>query len=505
VESSKFVATATDAFLDFDSITKTFPGVRALDGVSFEVGEGSVHALLGENGAGKSTLLKVLSGVYSPDSGRILMDGRPRAFPSTLDAIRAGIAVIYQELHLVPEMSVEENLLLGHMPNRFGLVDRKGMRELALRQLALLEEEVDPSTKVGSLPIAQRQMVEIAKALIRDAKVIAFDEPTSSLTDREVNKLFTVIRELKRTGKVIIYVSHRLREIFEICDSVTVFRDGRVVETCRDMSRIDQDYLVQRMVGRSISDIYGYAPRPFGGPALEVKELTGSGLSEPANLEVRRGEILGIFGLVGAGRTELLKLIYGASKRTGGEVRVHGIPASISGPDSAIRNGIAFCPEDRKKEGIVPILSVFENINLTARGAFARFGIINDRRERENAEHHVRNLGIRTTSLGKPVMELSGGNQQKVVFARSLSETVRVMLLDEPTRGIDVGAKSEIYGVILRLAESGIGVVVASSELLEVMGIADRILVMRQGKIVASLDRAEASEEKLLKLALPVL
>ncbi len=492
-----------DEYIRFDSITKTFPGVRALDGVSFGVREGSVHALLGENGAGKSTLLKVLSGVYVPDGGTMLFDGRPRVFSSTLEAIREGIAVIYQELHLVPDMSVGENLLLGHMPGRFGFVDRRGMREMALRELAILEEDIDPSMRVGKLPIAQRQMVEIAKALIRDARIIAFDEPTSSLTDREVGKLFTVIRELKRNGRVIIYVTHRLREIFEICDSATVFRDGRVVETCGDLSCIDQDWLVQRMVGRSISDIYGYTPRPAGEPALEVNGLMGPGLPEPASFTSARGEIVGIFGLVGAGRTELLKLIYGAEKATKGTVSVRGIPARVGGPDSAIANGIAFCPEDRKKEGIIPILPVFDNIALTVRTTFARMGIVNDRREREYVEKHVGGLNIRTSSLAKPVMELSGGNQQKVVFARSLSDTVRVMLLDEPTRGIDVGAKSEIYGVIMKLASEGMGVVVASSDLPEVMGICDRILVMRQGRIVASVPRAEATEEKLLKLALP--
>ena len=490
-------------YLQFDSITKTFPGVRALDGVSFGVKEGSVRALLGENGAGKSTLLKTLSGVYTPDAGQILLDGVPRTFHSPMEAIRAGVAVIYQELHLVPEMSVAENLLLGHMPTRYGLVNRGEMREAALRQLAILEEDIPPSTKVGALPIAQRQMVEIAKALIRDAKVIAFDEPTSSLTDRETAKLFSVIRELKKNGKVIIYVSHRLKEIFEICDTVTIFRDGRVVETCEDMSCIDQDYLVQRMVGRAIHDVYGYSARPMGESALTVEGVTGRGLDGPASLEVKQGEVLGIFGLVGAGRTELLRLIYGAVKPSGGTIRVHGRPVKVKNPDSALRGGIAFLPEDRKKEGIIPIRSVHENINLSVRRIFSRFGLVNDRRERENSDRHVKELGIKTSSLSKPIMELSGGNQQKVVFARSLSEDVRVMLLDEPTRGVDVGAKSDIYGVISRLAGGGMGVVVVSSELPEVMGISDRILVMRQGRIVAALPRAEATEEKLLKLALP--
>jgi L-arabinose transport system ATP-binding protein len=269
------------------------------------------------------------------------------------------------------------------------------------------------------------------------------------------------------------------------------------------MSCINQDYLVQRMVGRAIHDIYNYTPRPLGGPALEVKSLSGPGLESPTDLEVKQGEVVGVFGLVGAGRSELLKLIFGAKKPSGGNIRIHGKPVRVKDPDSALRSGIAFCPEDRKKEGIVPIRSVHENINLSVRRVFSRFGIVDDRRERENSEKHVAGLGIRTPSLSKPIMDLSGGNQQKAVLARSLSEGVKVMLLDEPTRGIDVGAKSEIYGVITRLASEGMGVVVVSSELPEVLGISDRVLVMRQGKIVASVPRAEATEEKLLKLALP--
>lgn len=492
-------------YIYFDSIEKNFPGVRALDNVSFGVRGGTVHALLGENGAGKSTLLKILSGVYTPDSGKILLNNQPHIFSSTSEAIRAGIAVIYQELHLVPEMSVAENLLLGHMPNRYGVVNRRKMREEASHELAVLEEDVSSSSKVGMLPIAQRQMVEIAKALIRDAKVIAFDEPTSSLTDREVTRLFSVIRELKKNGKAIIYVSHRLKEIFEICDSVTVFRDGRVVETLNDVSAIDQDYLVNRMVGRSIRDIFQYSSRPKGGPAIKAEGLLGQGLSEPADIEIAQGEIVGIFGLVGAGRTELLKLLYGAAKREAGKISVWGREVKIKDPLAAIRNGIAFCPEDRKKEGIVPMRSVHENINLSVRKSFARFGVIDEKKERENSNSFIKKLGIKTPSLARPAMNLSGGNQQKVILARALSGKVRVMLLDEPTRGIDVGAKSEIYGIIGRLASEGIGVVVVSSDLPEVMGISDRIMVMRQGKIVASIPREEAAEEKLLKLALPVL
>jgi L-arabinose transport system ATP-binding protein len=492
------------AYLEFESISKRFPGVQALDGVSFGVAEGEVHALLGENGAGKSTLLKVLGGVYIPDSGVVRLNGRPQSYVSAGDAIRSGIAIIHQELQLVPEMSVAANLFLGRMPNHWGLLDKRALREASLKQLNALEEDIDPNTKVASLPVAQRQMVEIAKALARDAKVIAFDEPTSSLSDREVRKLFSVIADLKRAGRVIIYVSHRLREVFEVCDSATVFRDGKLVETFPDIASVSEELLVNRMVGRSIDDIYDYAARPVGDPALEVEGLIGPGLLAPANLTIGRGEVVGLFGLVGAGRSELLKLIYGATRPRAGQVRVCGRDVGVRDPGYAIHNGIAFCPEERKREGIIPQRSVRENINLSVRQSMARWGILNGRRELENAQTYVRKLNVKAHSLGQLIRDLSGGNQQKVILARALSGNVKVMLLDEPTRGIDVGAKTEIYAIIADLARQGMGILVSSSELPEVLGIADRIVVMQQGKIVGCLDRAEATEESVLRLALPV-
>jgi L-arabinose transport system ATP-binding protein len=491
-------------FLQFENISKRFPGVQALDSISFGVREGIAHALVGENGAGKSTLLKILSGVYLADNGTIRLGGKPQIFPSTIDAIKAGVAVIYQELNLVPEMTVAENLFLGHMPNRFGWVNKKELRDLAFKQLAILEENINPSAKVGSLSIAQRQMMEIAKALARNAKIIAFDEPTSSLSDREVQKLFSIIKELKRQGRVILYVSHRLQEIFGICEEVTVFRDGKLIETFTDMTKLNQDLLVNRMVGRSIRDIYNYSPRPQGEPALEVNGLMGLGLAEPTNFSVKKGEVLGIFGLVGAGRTELLKLIYGATKPKAGMIKVFGKKVTINGPGEAISNGIVFCPEDRKKEGIIAIRSVKENINISVRRLMTRFGFINEKQDQENAKKFIDQLNIKTPSLNRLVRDLSGGNQQKVVLARWLSEKIKVILFDEPTRGIDVGAKSEIYAIISRLASEGIAVLVVSSELPEVLGIADRIIVMRQGKLQPALNHDEATEEKLLKLALPV-
>ena len=491
-------------YLQFETISKSFPGVKALDSISFGVAEGSVHALIGENGAGKSTLLKILSGLYRPEQGAIRLGGAKQSFQSTHEAIKAGIAVIYQELNLVPEMTVAENLLLGHMPNTYGWINKKALKEATLKILNTLEEQVDPSCKMGNLSIAQRQMMEIAKALARDAKVIAFDEPTSSLSEREVQKLFTIIRELKKQGRVILYVSHRLKEVFEICDAVTVFRDGKHIETFHDMSQINQDLLVNRMVGRSIHDIYNYASHPLGGPALEVSGLMGPGLTKPASLTIRKGEVVGIFGLVGAGRTELLKLIYGAVRPKAGQIKVLGQEVKIKSPGEAIHHGIVYCPEDRKKEGVVPIRSVKENINISIRRLAAKFGFINEKTDVDNAEKFVAQLNIKTPTIDRLVRDLSGGNQQKVVLARWLSEKVKVILFDEPTRGIDVGAKSEIYGIISKLASEGIGVLVVSSELPEILGISDRIIVMRQGELLNSLDHDEATEEKALRQALPV-
>ncbi len=492
------------SYLQFEGITKNFPGVLALNDINFGVEEGTVHALVGENGAGKSTLLKILSGLYQPDKGIIRLNGQSQVFQSTSDAIKAGIAVIYQELNLVPEMTVAENLLLGHMPEEFGFINKKGMRDKAIKQLAILEENIDPSAKVGTLSIAQRQMLEIAKALIRDAKVIAFDEPTSSLSDREVQKLFEIINELKRQDRVILYVSHRLKEIFGVCDMVTVFRDGVKVETFNDTKKISQDILINRMVGRSITDIYNYSIHTHGEPILEVEDLMGHGLSEPVNFSVSKGEVLGIFGLVGAGRTELLKLIYGAIKSKTGKIKLHSKEIKIDNPSQAIQNGIVYCPEDRKKEGIIAIRSVKENINISIRRLIARLGFINEKKDNENAKQFVEKLNIKTPSINRLARDLSGGNQQKVILARWLSEKIKVILFDEPTRGIDVGAKSEIYSIISQLAHQGIGIVVVSSELPEILGISDRIIVMRQGKMHTSLKHDEATEEKLLRLALPV-
>jgi L-arabinose transport system ATP-binding protein len=435
----------------------------------------------------------------------LVLGGEAHVFRGTAEAIQRGIAVIYQELHLVAELTVAENLYLGHFPAWHGWVNRGVLRQNSLRQLQALGEHIDPRAKVGSLPLGQRQMVEIAKALARQATVIAFDEPTSSLSARETQRLFAVIRRLKAEGKMILYVSHRMEEIFQICDAATVLRDGQHVETFAALAGVSRDALVRKMVGRSISDIFGYRPRAIGKAALAVENLSGAALAAPASFAVHEGEIVGFFGLVGAGRSELMRLIYGADRPAGGRIRLGNEARRPRNPSDSIRQGIILCPEDRKKDGIIPVRSVMENMNISARRRFSPLKFfISPRRERENAQAFVRQLGIKTPSLGQPIKLLSGGNQQKVILARWLCEEPKVVLLDEPTRGIDVGAKSEIYNIIYALAERGVAVVVVSSELPEVLGISDRIVVMRQGRISAVLQRGEASEQRVLDAALPI-
>ena len=490
--------------LSLEDVTVRFPGVLALNKVSFEVRGGEVHGLMGENGAGKSTLLKVLSGVYRPESGRILLSGVERHFTDPGAALGSGIAVIYQELHLVPELTVAENLLLGHLPNRWGVIDRRRLLERALAELRRLGEDIDPGARVKHLSIGQRQMVEIGKALSRDARVIAFDEPTSSLSSRETGRLMAIIGALRDEGRAIIYVSHRMDEVYAICDRVTVFRDGSRVMTLDGVRELDRDALVQAMVGRSIQDVYGYRPRALGAVKLEARGLTGPGLKGPASFKAHTGEILGFFGLVGAGRSELMKLICGAERPAAGEIRLDGNAMRFASPAGAIRAGIALCPEDRKQEGILPIASVADNLNISCRRHQARLNLTLDRkREAQTAREFVRKLNIKTPDCETTVGSLSGGNQQKVLLSRWLAEKIDVFLMDEPTRGIDIGARSEIYRLLYELAESGKTIIVVSSDLSEVIGVSDRIVVMREGCIVGEVLKSEASPDRLIRMALP--
>ena len=494
----------TGAALRFNGIGKEFPGVKALAQISFEARPHQVHALMGENGAGKSTLLKILGGAYIPSSGTVQIGEQVMAFKNAADSIASGVAVIHQELHLVPEMSVAENLFLGHLPTRFGVVNRRQLREQALACLKGLADEIDPDEKLGRLSLGQRQLVEIAKALSRGAHVIAFDEPTSSLSAREIDRLMAIITRLRDEGKVVLYVSHRMEEVFRICNAVTVFKDGRYVRTFDDMSALSHDQLVTCMVGRDIQDIYDYRPREQGEVALKVDALLGPGLREPVNFQVHKGEILGLFGLVGAGRTELFRLLSGLTRSTAGSLELCGNTLQLQSPRDAIAAGVLLCPEDRKKEGIIPLSSVAENINISARGAHSSFGwLLRDGWEKGNADRQIKAMKVKTPNAEQKIMYLSGGNQQKAILGRWLSMPMKVLLLDEPTRGIDIGAKSEIYQIIHNLAASGIAVVVVSSDLMEVMGISDRILVMSEGALTGELRRDQADEARLLQLALP--
>ncbi|TPG14210.1 ATP-binding cassette domain-containing protein [Sphingomonas koreensis] len=491
------------ALLSFRGVGKRFPGVVALDDVSFSVAPGEIRGLMGENGAGKSTLLKILSGQYVADDGGLLVDGRDARFGTPRDSAAAGIAIIHQELQLAPNLSVAENLLLGALPSRRGFVDRGALMAKARGILARLGETIDPDARVGDLPIGKRQMIEIGRALLRDARIIAFDEPTSSLSARETDTLMTIIRGLADDGCAILYVSHRMEEVFALTHSVTVLRDGRHVGDWADMRSIDEDVLVSAMAGRTISDIYGYRSRATGDAILSVRGLRGPGLSAPIDLEVKAREIVGFFGLIGAGRSELFKLLYGAAAATAGTVAVDGRLLSLRSPRQAIAAGMALCPEDRKDEGIVPLAGVRENIAIARRNLGANTALIDRRAEQREAGELIEAMRIKTASAETALATLSGGNQQKVIIARWLAAKAGIMLFDEPTRGIDVGARSEIYAQIYRLAEGGATVLFASSDLPEVIGVADRIVVMREGAIAGIVDRADATPDQLLKLALP--
>ncbi len=491
-------------FLAFQTISKSYPGVRALTDVSFGVARGTVHGLMGENGAGKSTLIRILSGDTRPDEGEIRIDGIACDFSSTRDAFAARVIVVHQELQLVPGLSVAENLRLGRFPARAGVIDFRALDEEVGGKLKQIGIDVDPRTKVSDLSIGERQMVEIAKAVMLDARVIALDEPTSSLSSRESAILFRLIRRLRDEGKIILYISHRLDEIFELCDGCTVLRDGRLAAHHASMDGVTRAEIVSEMVGRTISDIWGWRGRPAGPVRLKVEGLSGTRLPAPVSFEARGGEILGFFGLVGAGRSELMRLVYGADPRQSGTVTIDGTALAAGDPRRSIRAGLVLCPEDRKFDGIIQGRSVADNIAVSARRHFSPFGVLDLGKEAAMADGFIKSLRIRTPSRSQDIVNLSGGNQQKVILARWLAESdVRVLIVDEPTRGIDVGAKAEIYELLYELAARGIAIVVVSSELPEVMGISDRINVMCGGRIAANFTRDAFDERLILAAALP--
>jgi ribose transport system ATP-binding protein len=480
-------------------ITKRFPGVTALDGVDFELESGEVHVLLGENGAGKSTLIKMLSGAYHPDEGEILLDGQRVDISSATVAQNLGISTIYQEFNLVPELSVAENIFLGRQPRRFGIVDRRRMRDEAGKQLERIKVRVDPDAPVSALGVAQRQMVEIAKALSLDARILIMDEPTASLSGQEVNRLFEIVGSLKERGVGIIFISHHLDEVTEIGDRVTVLRDGMMVGQVP--ADTEHSELVRMMVGRSIEDQFPRRRPEIGEVLLEVKSLSRKGILEDVSFQVRAGEVVGMAGIVGAGRTELARAIFGVDPLDSGEVWVEGRRMERADPREAKHRGLGFITEDRQGQGIVPPLSVAENLGLASLEHNTSAGLVNRRGQWNQARKMIDDLNIRTPGPEQEIRYLSGGNQQKVVIGRWLLANSRVLIMDEPTRGVDVGAKVEIYELMNELTENGAGILMISSDLPEVLGMSDRILVMSGGRITGELSAEEASQERVMALA----
>lgn len=504
-------ATSNGVLLEASGIAKSFPGVRALDGVNITVRRGRLNALLGENGAGKSTMMNILAGVFPPDSGTVTLEGKPVSFKNTREAQAAGISIIFQELNLVQELSIAENIFIGREPlNRFGLVDFARMNADAAALLKELELDEDPRTLVSQLKVGAQQVVEIAKAISFNARVIIMDEPTSAITEHEIEMLFRQIKRLKQTGVGLIYITHKLDELPVIADDITVFRDGKFVGA-KPFNEVTRDEMIRMMVGRELSDLFPKTPIKPGEEVLRVKNISlrhperaGDFAVREVSFEVRRGEVVGIFGLMGAGRTELLQTIFGLHPKTSsGEVEIDGKRVNIKSPQDAIAAKLALAPEDRKAEGVVLGLSVAHNTTLSCLSKIERMGFLQPSLERELVGNYVNRLRVKTPSIEQLIVNLSGGNQQKVVLAKWLATEPKVLLLDEPTRGIDINAKKEIYALIDELAQSGLGVVMVSSELPEILGIADRILVLCEGRKTAEFSRAEATEEKLVKAALP--
>ena len=487
------------ALLEMRSITKRFPGVVALDGVDFELERGEVHVLLGENGAGKSTLVKMLAGAYRPDEGEILLDGEAASISSATDAQKLGISTIYQEFNLVPQFTVAENIFLGRQPRRFGFVDRRKMREEARKLLDRMKVLVDPDALVSNLGVAQRQMVEIAKALSLNARILIMDEPTASLSGQEVERLFEIVRGLKEEEVAMIFISHHLEEVSEIGDRVTVLRDGKVVD--RVPASTKHSELVRMMVGRSVEAQFPRRRPEVGEVLLEVKNLSREGVLEDVSFSLRAGEVVGVAGIVGAGRTELARAIFGADPGDAGEVWVEGRRMERGDPREAKRRGMGFVTEDRQGQGIVPPLSVAENLGLASLERNTHVGLVNRREQRKQARKMIEDLNIRTPGPEQEIRFLSGGNQQKTVIGKWLLADSKVLIMDEPTRGIDVGAKVEIYELMNELTQNGAGILMISSDLPEVLGMSDRILVMSGGRITGELSMEEANGENIMELA----
>jgi inositol transport system ATP-binding protein len=488
--------------LAVEGVRKEFPGVVALDDVSFRLRRGTVHALMGENGAGKSTLMKILAGIYTPDRGEVKFKGVDIQLKSPLDALENGIAMIHQELNLMPFMTVAENIWIRREPlTRFGFVDHGEMNRLTAELFKRLNIALDPQSEVRDLSIANRQMVEIAKAVSYQSDVLIMDEPTSALTEREVAHLFTIIRDLRSQGIGIVYITHKMNELFEIADEFSVFRDGKYIGT-HASSEVTRDDIIRMMVGREITQMFPKEEVPIGDVVLSVKDLCLKDVFHDISFEVRAGEILGVAGLVGSGRSNVAEALFGVTPATSGTIAINGKPVSIGSPTEAIRHRMAFLTEDRKDTGCLLILNILENMQIAVlQDKFVRMGFVDESGVAAQCEEMARKLRVKTPNLEERIENLSGGNQQKALIGRWLLTKPRILILDEPTRGIDVGAKAEIHRLVTELARDGVAVIMISSEMPEVLGMSDRVMVMHEGRVTGFLDRAEASQIRVMELA----
>ena len=493
----------TNPFVELVDISKSFPGVKALSDVSIAFYPGKVHVLLGENGAGKSTIIKIISGVYQADAGKLLVGGQEYTFTNTRQALAHGVSVIHQELSVIPDLTVAENIFLGREPKiaRTGLIDRATMFAETKKLLDSIGVKINPRAVIRTLTNGDKQMVEIARAVSQNSSMVIMDEPTSSLSDHEVEALFRVINKLKSENVAVIYISHRMKEIFEIGDNITILRDGQVVKTM-PLSETDEQTMIALMVGRQVTQYYYKAEAPKDSPVvLSVKNLTRRGVFQNVSFDLHQGEVLGVSGLIGAGRTEVMRAIFGADPGVTGDLYIKGTKTRISSPKAAVRHGLAFVTEDRKHTGIIAGMAVDQNITLSSLQNYAPGGFLRHRLEEETAGSYVKELKIKTPTVNTDIASLSGGNQQKALLARWLCTEADVIIMDEPTRGIDVGAKREIYMLINQLTQMGKAVIMVSSDLPEVLGMSDRIMVMSGGAITGELDARKADQVAVMRLA----
>lgn len=490
----------TEELFRMEGISKSFPGVKALQDVSFSVNKGEVHGLVGENGAGKSTLMKVMSGVYRADEGKIFIENQEVNIDSVAKAQQLGVSIIFQELNLAPHLSVADNIFIGRPPKKGLLISDKQMHKDAKKILDELGININTHTVVRSLSVAQQQMVEIAKAISYNSRILVLDEPTAALSEKEIMQLFEIIRNLQKKGVGMVYISHRMEELSQICERVTVLRDGQYIGT-RNYKDLTTDELVNMIVGRKLEDKYPKYTRTIGEVVFEARNIRRKNVVNVENIQVRAGEILGIAGLMGSGRSEIMRCIFGADKADSMELFMDGKPIKIRNPGQAIARGIGYATEDRKFNGLALDLDVQYNINMAHLKQLAPYGIVNDKEGERNAQHYVDALRIRTPGLRQRARNLSGGNQQKIVLAKWLCNDVKLLIVDEPTRGIDVGAKYEVYELFNRLSDQGVAIIMISSELPEVLGMSDRILVVHEGSINGELDAKKTNQEEILFLA----